>query len=217
MHLRFLWKKPLWKREICTFTTPLKSKVMKKWIPIVVAASLLLFCACRKRVEYPIEPQISYRGFQYIIDEDSSFTGEGILSLGYTDGDGDLGLDESDSLFPFGANDAHYYNLIIEYQKYRHGDFISMPLLSWNAATQSYDTISFNARFRRLLDTDESKPISGTIAYKIPIQNPTSQGDTLRFAVKILDRALHESNTITTETLYTNPGKQIINLKSKIN
>ncbi|MGP1445975.1 MAG: hypothetical protein ACTTKO_00390 [Candidatus Limimorpha sp.] len=181
---------------------------MKKWIPIVVAASLLLFCACRKRVEYLTGPQISYGGFQYIIGEDSSFTGEGILSLGYTDGDGDLGLDESDSIFPFGPMDAHYYNLIIDYRKYQHGDFVSTPLLSWNAVTQSYDTITFNARFKRLLDTEESKPISGTIEYKMLIQNPLSQGDTIRFAVKIFDRALHESNTVITETIYTNPSLQ---------
>ncbi len=194
---------------MCIFTTCMKSKVVQLVFPCVLTVLLTALCACREREVFPIEPHISYAGFQYIIDEDSTFTGEGILLLAYTDGDGDLGLDNRDSIFPFGPMDAHYYNLIIDYQKYQHGDFVSTPLLSWNAVTQSYDTITFNARFKRLLlDTEESKPISGSIEYKMLIQNPLSQGDTIRFAVKIFDRALHESNTVITETIYTNPSLQ---------
>ena len=55
----------------------------------------LTMLACQKPVEYPIEPKIAYEGFTYLFDSDSTFSGEGIISFTYTDGDGDLGLDDS--------------------------------------------------------------------------------------------------------------------------
>ena len=177
---------------------------MKKAV-FIFGILLLAIAACQKKMEYPIEPQIAYKGFTYLINEDSTFSGQGILSFSYADGDGDLGLDVSDSLPPFNSSSPYYYNLIIDYQKLENGTFHSVPLLSWNMETQSFDTVSFNARFKRLYAGNESKPISGNMDYTLFVQNPFSPNDTVRFAVKIIDRALHESNVIFTETLYTNP------------
>ena len=178
---------------------------MKKSI-LIFGILLFAVAACQKKVEYPIEPKIVYTGFTYLINADSTFSGQGILSFSYTDGDGDLGLDVSDSLPPFNNNSPYYYNLIIDYQKFENGVFHSVPLLSWNIETQSFDTVSFNARFKRLVAGNETKPISGDMDYTLFVQNPFSPNDTVRFAVKIIDRALHESNVIFTETLYTNPS-----------
>jgi hypothetical protein len=79
--------------------------------------------------------------------------------------------------------------------------FVETPLLSWNQQTQSYDTVSFNARFKRLVFYDEVKPISGIIDYKMMVFNPLSPNDTIKFKVHLIDRALHESNTIETDTI----------------
>ena len=68
-----------------------------------------------------------------------------------------------------------------------------------------FDTVTFNARFHRLRDNDDPKAISGTMEYKLTVQNPFSPNDTVKFEIHILDRALHESNTIQTEAIYTNP------------
>ena len=179
---------------------------MKKRNLIGLLFLLLATVSCQKPVEYPIEPKIAYEGFTYLFNADSTFSGEGIVSFSYTDGDGDLGLDDSDTLPPFGLNDAHYYNMVVDYLKCVNGEFVKTPLLSWNAQTQSYDTVSFNARFHRLRDTDEPKAISGTMEYTLPVQNPLSPNDTIKFEIRILDRALHESNTIQTEPIYTNPS-----------
>ena len=161
--------------------------------------------SCQKPVDYPIEPKIGYEGFTYLLNADSTFSGEGIISFSYTDGDGDLGLDDADTLPPFGFNDAHYYNMVIDYLKCINGEFVKMPLLSWNVQTQSYDTVTFNARFKRLCDSEEPKAISGTMEYKLMVQNPFSPDDTVKFEIRILDRALHESNAILTDPIYTNP------------
>lgn len=183
---------------------PPKSQQMKsrKWIGLSL---LLVITACQKPVEYPIEPHIAYEGFTYLLNADSTFSGEGIISFSYTDGDGDLGLDDGDTLSPFGPNDAHYYNMIVDYLKLVNGEFVKTPLLSWNVQTQSYDTVTFNARFRRLRDSEDPKAISGTMDYKLTVQNPFSPNDTVKFEIRILDRALHESNVIQTDVIYTNP------------
>lgn len=177
---------------------------MRKTV-LIFGILMLAVAACQKKVEYPIEPKIAYQGFTYLFNVDSTFSGQGVISFSYTDGDGDLGLDASDSLAPFNSNSPYYYNLIIDYQKFENGAFHSVPLLSWNVETQSYDTVSFNARFKRLLTGNEPKPISGNMDYTLYVQNPFSPDDTVRFAVKIIDRALHESNIVFTEMIYTNP------------
>ncbi len=179
--------------------------VMKKRYLIGLLLLALAVSACQKPVEYPIEPKIAYEGFTYLMNPDSTFSGEGVISFSYTDGDGDLGLDDADTLPPFGFNDAHYYNMVVDYMKCVNGEFVKTPLLSWNAQTQSYDTVSFNARFKRLRDSEEPKAISGTMDYKLTVQNPFSPNDTVKFEIRILDRALHESNVIQTDPIYTNP------------
>ena len=171
----------------------------------------LTVCSCQKPVEYPIEPKIAYEGFTYLMNADSTFSGEGIVTFSYTDGDGDLGLDDSDTLPPFGFHDAHYYNMVIDYLKCVNGEFVKIPLLSPHVPTNPadtlvlYDTVTFNARFKRLRDSEEPRAISGTMEYKLTVQNPFSPNDTVKFEIHILDRALHESNVIQTEAIYTNP------------
>lgn len=184
---------------------PPKTKAMKKHYLIALLFLTMAMLSCQKPVEYPIEPHIKYEGFTYLMNADSTFSGEGVISFSYTDGDGDLGLNDSDTLPPFGFHDAHYYNMMIDYLKCVNGEFVKTPLLSWNVQTQSYDTITFNARFKRLRDTEEPKAISGTMDYTLPVQNPFSPNDTIKFEIHILDRALHESNVIQTDPIFTNP------------
>lgn len=170
----------------------------------ILFAILIAMAACKKKLEYPIEPAITYQGLTYLMNADSTLSGEIILSIGYTDGDGDLGLDDADTLYPFGPNDPHYYNLIIDYLKWDGNDFVETPLLNWNQQTQSFDTISFNARFKRLVFNDEEASISGVIDYTMMVFNPVSPNDTIKFRAHLLDRALHESNTIETEAIWFN-------------
>lgn len=172
---------------------------------------MLAVLSCQKPVEYPIEPRVEYQGFTYLFNADSTFSGEGIISFYYTDGDGDLGLDDTDTISPFGFNDAHYYNLIIDYLRCVNGVFVKTPLLSPHVPSHPadtlvlFDTVTFNARFKRLRDSEEPRAISGTMDYKLTVQNPLSPNDTVKFEIHILDRALHESNVIQTDAIITNP------------
>ena len=176
---------------------------MKKTLAFLIV-SLLVLAACQKKLEYPIEPIITNEGLSYIMNADSTLTGEVVIKFSYTDGDGDLGLDDADTLYPFGPNDPHYYNLIIDYLKWNGSAFVETPLLSWNQQTQSYDTVSFNARFKRLVASEEPISISGTIDYSMKVFNPLSPNDIIKFKIRIIDRALHESNTIETDPIHFN-------------
>lgn len=174
---------------------------MKKILTVLFAV-LFALAACQKKPEYPIEPKITYEGLAYVMNADSTLSGDVILSIGYTDGDGDLGLDDADTLYPFGPNDPHYYNLLIDYLKWDGSSFVETPLLNWNQQTQSYDTVSFNARFKRLVFNDEEEAISGIIEYRMTVFNPLSPNDTIKFRAHIIDRALHESNAIETDAIW---------------
>lgn len=189
---------------------PPKTKVMKNRNLIGLLFLALAAFSCQKPVEYPIEPHIAYEGFTYLFNADSTFSGEGIVSFSYTDGDGDLGLDDSDTLPPFGFRDAHYYNMEVDYLKCVNGEFVVTPLLSPHVPTSPadtvlWDTITFNARFHRLRDSDDPKAISGMMDYRLVVKNPFSPNDTIKFEIRIVDRALHESNTIQTDAIITNP------------
>lgn len=164
--------------------------------------ALMLF-SCRPVEEYPLEPVISYGGFTYLMNADSTFSGKGVLSIRYTDGDGDLGLGQSDTVPPFHVGGAYYYNMFVRYFRLVDGVFVETPLLSWNQQEQHYDTLTFNARFPRLLDSETPKPISGTIDYAIDVANPFSPSDTIMFKVRIADRALRVSNEVESDVIFT--------------
>ena len=157
----------------------------------MILLAMTVLASCQEKVEYPVEPSITYEGITYLMDADSTLTGEVVLSIGYTDGDGDLGLDDADTIYPFGPNDPHYYNLIVDY-------------LRWDGTQFVTDTINFNARFKRLVFNDEVKAISGTIDFTMMLLNPFAPDDTVKLRAHILDRALHESNIIESEGIHFN-------------
>ncbi len=159
---------------------------------------LLLCFSCRELEEYPIVPAISYNGFVLLINEDTGISEKGILYISYTDGDGDIGLDQGDIFFPYQLGGPYYYNFFISYYECKNGVFTEVPLLSWNNETQKYDTLTFNARIPVLLPKIKKQGIKGVIQNEMFIYNPVSQADTIQFKVKIIDRNLHFSNEIIT-------------------
>ena len=164
-------------------------KKLKTVAPLL--AVVLALSSCQEKLDFPIEPQITYEGFQYLMDADSTLTGEGILSIGYTDGDGDLGLDDADTTYPFGLGDPFYYNLLIDYFRWDGSQFVA-------------DTIHFNARFKRLTAGEDPQSILGTINYRMMLRNPLHPDDTVQLQIRIVDRAQHISNTVTTEPIHFN-------------
>ncbi len=49
--------------------------------------------------------------------------------ISYTDGDGDLGLSDTDTYPPYNVGSEYYYNMIIDYFELQHGELIEVPLV----------------------------------------------------------------------------------------
>lgn len=141
--------------------------------------------ACLKPEKFPDEPSISYKSFEQFGDSAS-------LTISFTDGDGDVGLDESDSSAPFDTASPYYNNLFVDYEELRNG--------TWTPITFE---IPLCYRIPRITPTGQNKALEGEIAVAIepwPIV-PGNTYDTVRFHVRLYDRALNESNRVTSDPI----------------
>lgn len=158
---------------------------------ILILSVILLVVSCKKKDEYPDTPSIVYESFIKLRNA-QGIEEKGILEFSFTDGDGDIGLFSWDTVAPYD------YNLFITYFEKQNGEFKEVVLTWFNNETQQLDTINFNARIPIINHTLEDKSYKGKIEIELFINNPFSDFDTIRFDAYIVDRALNESNTITT-------------------
>ncbi len=153
----------------------------------IVSAMLIIMVAtaCQEKVEYPVEPYLEFQDFAFLMNSDSVVE-KGLLTLYFTDGDGDIGLeDDVDTLPPYDLN------LFIDYFEYRDG--IWQHFVNENTG----DTVQFHGRIPIITPSGVNKNISGTIEDTLDL-NIYSDCDTFRYEVRIRDRALNESNIVVT-------------------
>ncbi|MDP2723521.1 MAG: hypothetical protein Q8O72_12255 [Bacteroidales bacterium] len=167
-------------------------------ILFLLLMGLVVINACRKFEKFPDVPAITYQEFIMLMNTSTGITERGVMVFKYTDGDGDLGLSTNDTLFPYDRNSKYYYNLIIKYFEKQYGTFVEVPLLSWNADSARFDTLTFNSRFPVLTPETGNQAIKGTFQDTLFIYNPISDFDTIKFEAYIYDRALNQSNSIST-------------------
>jgi hypothetical protein len=145
--------------------------------------------------EFPPEPEISYTGFERLLNETDSIYDRGVLMFDYQDGDGDLGLAKGDTFPPYNPGSRYYYNLIIDYYEVRNGVETPVAITFYNEESQQYDTVYLSARIPLLTPKGSNKAITGEIHDTVFMYNYFSDYDTLFFEFRIVDRALNESNT----------------------
>lgn len=167
---------------------------MKKWVLLLLIFGFVAFYACKKYDEYPPEPEIEFMDFVLLRDA-QGIDQRGVLRFSFTDGDGDIGLYDYDSIPPYD------YNLFIRYFEQKNGTFEEVFLITpsyVNDSTIVYDTATFNGRLPILTPAGKNKSISGEIEDTLFVNNPLSPFDTIMFEVYIKDRELNKSNTIQT-------------------
>lgn len=117
----------------------------------------------------------------------------GTLLLGFEDGDGNFGLSEGDTTGSFCSTCPFHYNLFCEYEELRNGTWTPVFL------NPKLGEVPFYYRAPRIEPSGQNKALRGTISVELsPRYFLTSEWDTLRFAVHIVDRELNASDTLRT-------------------
>ena len=151
---------------------------------------MLIQLSCFKSEEYPNEPIISEPNFVEMTDS-------AIVSFNFTDGDGDIGLNDEELQSPYDSSSYYHYNLYLDY--YEKDD-----VNGWQRGKDlAGEDISFTYRIERIKVKGKQKGIKGKMEVTLnTYRNPfSSQNDTIKFAIKLIDRALNESNIIETQEI----------------
>ncbi|MBS1583830.1 MAG: hypothetical protein JST66_16645 [Bacteroidetes bacterium] len=142
-------------------------------------AAVLLLSSCLKTEEFPVEPKIGFKSYGTFADSAS-------LTISFTDGDGDIGLDQGDTLSPYEPGSTYYHNFFVDYYRRVNGVWMLQEF-----------PLPLYYRVPRITPTGQNKALEGDIAVAIyAAVLPQVPGDTVRFKVRLADRALHMSNEV---------------------
>ncbi len=182
---------------------------MKSTLSILVAAWLAY--SCLPKPNYPLVPEIGFVSLKRIpagAGNDSV-----LLTISFKDGDGDLGLGQQDTEFPFSfyrpdgvTPNPFYYNIFIDVYRRKTLDGAIDTIVFPDGAT-------FNGRFPKINELETPTPLRGEITYVMSFLyglgvNPLfKKGDEIFFDVKIADRATHLSNTVQSSSVVLGGGR----------
>lgn len=154
--------------------------------------------SCLDKQDFPDEPIIKFNTLN--VQGDSVL----ILNFSFTDGDGNFGFEDGDTLAPFDV-DPFKQNLIVTYFEKQDGvwqrfgnDFLPF--------SPFYLPTTFGQRVPLVEPTGQRLVQEGEIEYKISeyLFLPNTGFDTARFEFFIYDRDLNASNTETTSFFLKN-------------
>lgn len=169
----------------------MQSKIVKYVFLLFLTG--IVFANCTRQEIYPVIPEITYDDFVLLYNNNTGMVDHGVLKLSFKDGDGDIGL------LPSETDPPYDYNLFIEYYEIRNKDSVHVT-----NSPLSGDTLVFHARIPILTPKGSNKAIKGEIQDTLLINYPNSEFDTIFYKVYLLDRALHQSNTIYTPLILRN-------------
>lgn len=167
-----------------------KRLTSKLYIFLLLIVIIGIF-SCSKEKEYPILPVIEYKSFFY-----DNITQKGNMVIGFTDGDGDIGLYSNQIYPPYDTTSIYHYNFYINIQEKINGSFV--PFVIFNQITQQYDTVTFKYRIPYIEPVSANGSLKGELSTKLDIDLmlPFLNSDTIRFEAYIFDRKLNKSNII---------------------
>ena len=152
----------------------------------MVLSLVWVLSGCEPPVSLPPEPRLT--SIELLTSGET-----GTLLLGFEDGDGNFGLNQSDTTDAFCQGCPFHHNVFCEYQEWRDSAWVAIPL------DPELGQVPFHYRAPLIAPTGQNKAQRGTITVELePRYYLTSAYDTLRFAVHIVDRDLQSSDTLLT-------------------
>ena len=147
----------------------------------ILAIVLLIVPGCNKNKCTDPSPEIEFIDFKQFNGD----TAKAILTIGFKDCDGDIGVTQSDTI----------ENLFMEYYERQNGKWVHIE-----------PVIPFYYRIPVLNSDGASDVLDGEIDIEMfaPYYDPGSPYDTIRFEVYIKDQAENVSNTIFTPDIVVN-------------
>lgn len=150
---------------------------------------------CLSAPTYPIEPGIDFQDLtvvRFVPPNRQAPVDTFKIRVSFKDGDGDLGLTQAEIGKPpyTGLNQYNYYVRLFR----RVPPSKQFEELFPQEYFSNYPPLNVGAG-------DKSAPLKGDLTYRLPLTlgSPLNVGDEVQFTLSIKDRALHESNTITTD------------------
>jgi hypothetical protein len=162
----------------------------------IVIAFYMLASGCKQSEIFPIVPSIEFESVRFETDLQNETDTLIVAVFSYRDGDGDIGLNSSDTFPPFNsvlnANNAEtnpfHFNLHIDYLTLQNGEYRHVLKPNTN------DTLRFQARMQNITPEGKHKAIRGEFTWKNSIPRIEGLSRSIKLRIKIYDRALHQSN-----------------------
>ena len=148
---------------------------------------LTLFFACKKRESFSDIPYLEFRHYELkdSVDALGNITKLCELHIYFTDGDGDIGLFNDDTIAPYD------YNLFVNYFE-MHND--SLQQINVNPP--------YHIRIPNLTPTGQNKSLKVDVQYDADVTYRNS--DSIKFELKLFDRALNESDWVSSSLIILN-------------
>ncbi len=180
-------------------------KFFSKIIFLVLLPVFLIF-SCRKRKCDEKIPAIAFKEFrQYYNSQGKPIDDSAKIIITFKDCDGDIGLDEKDSVTPYDFNfELKYFEMVNGSWKGCQNKTDSCFLVQINQNIQKRNGY-FSFKIPMLTPKGQSKILEGEIGMTIaPLYFiPSPDSDTIKYEVQLFDRALNGSNIIETPMIFT--------------
>ena len=171
--------------KLSKFGRTLTMKFSHKIVSLFALSFALI--SCLPNDDFPIEPRLVYKGLS-LTDTVDGFTPLGYAHLRFTDGDGNIGMNEDEQ---FQYDTVMNRNLFVIPYKKIDGEFILAEV-----------AITNHVQIKPRLSNSED-PLEGDIDVGLSLPSKTFQdtGQTviLRWEIFLVDRDKNKSNVITTE------------------
>lgn len=156
---------------------------------IIFALILGTLSSCRPDPTFPDEPTLEFKSFTQTTDGNGQNVANFIMR--FTDGDGNVGLEQSDTTGVFCPDTCFYhYNLFCNYYEKQEGEWVHY----------SYENedilVPFYYRVPRVIPNGQNPSLEGDIDIFMNTYFLPTSYDTCRFEAFLVDRDLNHSNVI---------------------